>query len=504
MRLSRRSLVKGIVGGVAISAFPKISHTAGMDGFQIGYFVPSTWDNLLYPARLNWLAWANLVSLRLQPLVRLAGENRIEYVLAERIYENGAGDVWFVEIKSGVFWNGPAGRESFTLEQVESNILSWMKDDLSQIGAEFRRKVNKVTLEQGPSGSPRLKIELIQPDHQFFYTFTSYAALIGHPEDKGLFTPTSRGTGPFKVDSFEEGMSLRFVPEDSYWDPSHKALFPVTFRQGQSASSSAFDFIPDVSPDRWKQLQGEGMAIKQNALADALVFHMDCRDGLFQDPAVRQALRFLIDPQVMITSVYGMGRAADHTHVASIHLDSPSGREVRAMYDPDRARQLLGGRLLAFPLFYPARFAWQKNAAEAYAAAAAKVGVMVTPVACGDEFGDRWNTYRGGLTAIKWQHRPLAQQLFSKVYTTGAEWNLSGWSHPGFDKAVSELMSAPLNTPAVQAMETAMRLLQKEGPMVHALWFDCNKGYNPERVAASTVQVGSGGYIYAEKLRRIA
>ncbi len=504
MRLSRRSLVKGLVGGAALSAFPQFSYSAGMDEFQIGYFVPDKWEDIQYPARLEWLAWANLVSLRLQPLVRLAGENRIEYVLAERIYENGTGDVWYVEIKSGVFWNGPAGRESFTLEQVEFNILSWMKDDLSQIGAELRRKVKEVSLELGPSGRPRLRIELIQPDHQFFYSFTSYAALIAHPEDKGLFTPTSRGTGPFKVDSFEEGMSLRFVPEEFYWDQSHKALSPVTFRQGQSASSSAFDFIPDISPDRWKQLAGEGMAIKQNALADALVFHMDCREGLFQEPAVRQALRFLIDPLVMIASVYGMGRAADHTHVASIHLDSPSGRQVNSMYDPDRARQLLGGRTVAFPLFYPARFAWQKNAAEAYASEAAKVGVSINPVPCGDEFGERWNTYKGGMTAIKWHHRPLAQQLFSKVYGTGAEWNLSGWSHPGFDKALSELVSAPLNTPADQAMVTAMKLLQDEGPMVHALWFDCNKGYNPERVVASTVQVGSGGYIYAEKLRRIA
>lgn len=504
MCLSRRSLVKGLVGGAAVSAFPQFSYSAGRDGFQIGYFVPDKWEDIQYPARLEWLAWANLVSLRLQPLVRLAGENQIEYVLAERIYENGLGDVWYVEIKPDVFWNGPSGREPFTLEQVEANILSWMADSESQIGAEFRRKVKAVALDVGPSGRQRLKIELVTPNHQFFYAFTSYAALMGHPEEKGVFTPTSRGTGPFRVDAFEEGQFLRFVPEPSYWDTSRRALFPVTFWQEQSASSSAFDFIPEVSPDRWKQLQGEGMALKQNPLADALVFHMDCREGLFQDPSVRQALRFLVDPQVMIASVYGMGRAADHTHVASIHLDAPVGRKKAQMYDPDRARQLLGGRTLAFPLFYPVRFAWQKNAAEAYASEAAKVGVSVTPVPCGEEFANRWNTYRGGMTSIKWHHRPLAQQLFSKVYETNAEWNLSGWSHPGFDKAVAELVSAPLNSQASDAMETAMTLLQDEGPMVNPLWFDCNKGYNPEKVMALTVQVGSGGYIYAEKLRRIA
>lgn len=502
--LSRRNLLQGALASAAFIASLSRLQAKASDIIRIGYDIEPA-SKTLYPDRLDWVAAGNMVGMCLEPLVRIAGENKKEAVIAKKIYGDDTGMVWYIEINQGIPWQGSDRHDVLTERQVIANLQHWIDDrDSKQLGAGFRAYVSNISLESIPDGfGERIRIDLKSPNFQFFYEFTSYAALIMHPDDNWIFTKESRSTGPFRMMSYIDKKEARYEPVVGYWDQGKRALYPVTFVQDTGAVDQNIDFIPQFSPERGPQLKASGNLVKQNLLADTLVFHMDCRAEILKDPATRQALRACLDGQGIVESIGGYGHVADHTHANPIHEDYPVDRPSAAVFDPEKARTLLKGKSLMLPIYYPGENIWQKTAVEAYVQQAKLAGITLVPTPKSD-FSDNWDQYHGGLSAEKWNHRPLAMQLYREVYTSKADWNLSGWSNPEFDRLVEQLYATPLtNRLAIsKLMARAMEILQQNGPMVQAAWLDCNKAYNPNRLTASSVEVGSMGFIYANKLKK--
>lgn len=496
--LSRRNLLQIALASAATLATPAIIHAANTDPITIGYFIPA-WSQIQSPGRLSWVAAANIVAMCLEPLARSGGENKLDYVLAEQISGDATGKIWTIHLNPNARWqNG----KPVTAGQVAANFQHWLDDKESSLGAQLRDFVEEIQIES--SNGERVLVKLKTPNYRFLFILTSYAALIMHPDDEWTFSAQSLGTGPFSMVSYEPMKEARFRPVDSYWNPANRAKYPVTFVRDNQASDASFDFIPQLDPNRGPVLKAKGISIKQNNLGAALVFHMDCRTGDLANPLVRQALRACMDPKAMLDSIFGYGHVSDHTHASPIHLDYPADWSKKTIYDPDQARKLLEKKRLVIPLHYPADNIWQKNAVQAFQAQADKVGIQIVPTPHGQaEFEVNWNKYPG-ITSVKWNHRPLALQLYREVYYSTAKWNLSGWKNAEFDHLVDRLISTPMDNKVIVDRYTrrAMQILQEDGPMIQVIWLDCNKAYNSRRLVAASVIVGSGGLIYANKFEK--
>jgi peptide/nickel transport system substrate-binding protein len=478
---------------VAALAAPMVAK-ANTTTFSVGYYIPEE-SQIRHPARMEWIAPANMVGMCLEPLVRIGGENRLEFVLAESIMGNDLGMTWTITVKQGVRWSG---EESLSAEHVAANIRNWMADPQSSLGNQLRESVADVQVQ-----GMNVVVLLKKPDFQFLYVLTNYTALIMHPDDDWVFSAQARRTGPFRLVTYEPMKRAIFAPDENHWNEATRAQFPVEFVHESGAYDQAFDVYPQTNPDQGQELIKRGLLVRQNNLADALAIHAKCREGVLAEAEVRHALRLCMSPSEMVASLGGYGQAGDHTHCSPIHADYSGGGLVSPIFDLEKSRRILAGSQIEVPLHYPAENIWQRNAVEAYARQAESAGarIMPTPIPR-DQFDAQWDQFPG-LTAIKWNHRPLAQQLYQLVYHSKAQWNLSGWEDEEFDRLTGSLAETPLwdLQGVAKRMNRARSILVERGPMIQAAWLDCNKAYNPNRVARDSVVVGSGGHIYANLLR---
>ena len=497
--MTRRTLLQNGLAGATLLSTPSVLKARDRNEITIGYFISSS-EKIEHPDRLDWVASANMVSTCLEPLARLGGENHLEYVLATNIWSEPSGMVWYINVRPNVYWLGGHSSERLTPQHVVANIRHWIDDELSTVGNQLRGQVEDVAAL--PNGSVR--IQLNQPNHHLLYAITSYPALIMHPGDEWHFGKDTKRTGPFKLTSFVSTQEARYEPESQYWNSKARAERPILFLQDSSSSDGSFDFLPQMDPDKKPAYLGNGIRLKQNALADALIFHMDCTDPDLKDIHVRQALRSCMNPTIMIESINGYGREADHTHVSPIHRDF-DGINQAPSFDLERAKKLIGGRILEFPIHYQGENAWQRNAVKSFSAQAKEAGILLTPTPIARERFDKEWADLPGLTTIKWNHRPLGMQLYREVYHSKSNWNLSSWSNEAFDRHVEILYQTPLEQTETisRHMSAARQILRDDGPFVQAAWLDCNKAYNANRLTAKSVQVGAGGHIYANLLRTV-
>ena len=158
-----------------------------------------------------------------QPLIQLANNAQLQYVLAEEIVPNGSTSNWHIKLRSGVtFHNGkPFGADDviYTLQ----TILNPKKPlggalVLSPVDVKGLKKVDNLTVEvpmKAPFGS--------FPEQLAAFWYFLYIAPNGWTQKD-----TPNGTGPFKYKSFTPGQQSVFVRNTNYWKAGLPHLDSVT------------------------------------------------------------------------------------------------------------------------------------------------------------------------------------------------------------------------------------------------------------------------------------
>lgn len=197
-----------------------------------------------------------------------------------------------------------------------------------------------------------VKIELSKPWGPLPSYMALFAAAI-YPEDFGghdaeYMATHADGTGPFKVDSWTKGQSLKLVRNDDYWEEGVPNLHSVTFNV--------------VSEDNTRRLQLQGgqahideepaplsmstMDRSQDVSATAfestkiLYFNLNNTVKGLDDPKVRRAMSYAVDRKSVVDVVYA-GYADPASSFISPgltgHAEGISGGE----YNMDKAKKLM-------------------------------------------------------------------------------------------------------------------------------------------------------------------
>ncbi len=282
----------------------------------------------------EYLVWSDPKTLALEPR------------LAERWAPNADGSVWTFRIRRGVTFNDGT---PMTAEDVaatfnrladpanESNALSAFKGVLSKGNA---RAVDPTTVEfwlDAPNGNwPNLA------------SSDNYNAVILPRGYDGEYEKGFPGTGPWKVDRFEQGQGVSFVRNPRYWgrQPNPERIELRFYEQEQprvlALQNGDLNAVSQFTPSGGKALLNDPNVTTTELLAAThRQVHMRTDREPFADKRVRQAVALVLNRRNLVEGLLeGKGSLGNDSPFAPVFKSTDRSVHQREQ-DLGRARELL-------------------------------------------------------------------------------------------------------------------------------------------------------------------
>ena len=159
------------------------------------------------------------------------------------------------------------------------------------------------------------------------------------------------GTGPFKFQEWVQEESTTLVRNDEYWDPEAIPvidefifrILPDDNASVQALMAGEIDIMERLPPAQVQDVvDGENTDAR---IYDTLAFNrytLNQEDPKFAEVAVRQAMLYALDRQLIAEEIYeGYAEQANGTQATLSWSYAPDRINTIYNYDPDKARQLL-------------------------------------------------------------------------------------------------------------------------------------------------------------------
>ncbi|NGN69556.1 ABC transporter substrate-binding protein [Streptomyces sp. A7024] len=469
-------------------------------------------QNPLEPANTNEVFGGKVLRMITRGLKSLDPKSgQAEDDLAESV-ESDDQKSWTVKIKKGQkFSNGEAvTAKSFVdawnyaanvkNKQVNAPFFSYIKgyDDVHPADAKAQPEVKtmsglKVVDDQ------TFQVELTQPFAVWPETL-AYPAMAPLPkaffDDHDAWLDKPIGNGPYKIDSYSKGKSMKLVKDDKYTG-SDKAKNEGVELKVYTDPNTAYTDLQAGNLDLMDDLPANQLANAESDLGDryinqpagiiqTITFPLYDKEWQGANAAkVRRGISMAINRDQITKSVF------ENTRIPAKDWTSPVIGEkggydknlcgADCKYDPKKAKQLIeegggipGGKLtLTSNVDTGSHKDWMDAVCNSLNKAIGKENVCtVNPVGT---FGD----FRSQVTDKKmkgpfrtgWQmDYPNIETFLSKLYYTGASANDGGYSNKNFDKLIDDANAAKSTEDAVATYKDAEKLLVKDIPAI-PLWY---------------------------------
>ena len=253
-------------------------------------------------------------------------------------------------------------------------------------------------------------------------------------------------TGPYAITDFNPGVKATFKRNPNYHkeDRAHFdeveafAITDVTART-TALSGGDIDYMDRVDVRVVDRMKGDpNIQILETTGTGHYLFVMNVTEAPFNDPNVRQALKYSIDRDEIVKKVFSGHGVVGHDNPIAPNMKFASDPQPRHTYDPDKAREHLaksGLTSLSINLSVAdAAFTGAVDAATLWQAQAKAAGIEINLVRePNDAYWDNvW--MKKPLCASYWSGRSTADWMFSTAYASDAKWNDSFWANSRFDE----------------------------------------------------------------------
>jgi len=238
--------------------------------------------------------------------------------------------------------------------------------DAAAIAFNWERNLAEPTLSKSPDFQAFASMEVLSPTQlRVHYTapVTSYAFNVSFTRSSAfgaIASPTALrehgsdfnahpiGAGPYAFESLVRGSVLSVRRWDGYWDPSAQHLEGVDFVQnGRGApmisalAAGRVDIAPISLSDIPAVQARDGLTTLVKPGNEVLYLQLQMKRPPFDDPAVREALSWAFDRDMINTAAYaGEGVPTSTMYYPGSPNHAPS-LESGSHYDPERARSML-------------------------------------------------------------------------------------------------------------------------------------------------------------------
>ncbi len=305
------------------------------------------------------------------------------------------------------------------------------------------------------------------------------------------------GTGPFMQDVYDLAQDTRiFQKNPSYWRPGLPMaecidLKVITEEVSRIAAIQAgsVDLILSAGPAALTTLQGDPKATPVPAAGAGgyITLSMQTDAPPFDDVRVRQAMKLVVDRQLIIDTVLlGNGVAGNDNPVAP---NNPMAyRSDTIPRDVEKAKALL------VEAGYPDGLSIDLNTADAgpsyvmlaqvYQQMAADAGITVNII--NNPAESYWDVIwmKVPFFSSSWNGRSVPEAL-AYTFTTGAEYNEGRWSNPDYDALIAGARIETDEGKRIEMVKKAQEILATDGGIIIPAFF----------VDTAVLRTGCTGYV---------
>lgn len=193
-----------------------------------------------------------------------------------------------------------------------------------------------------------VNVHLSAPDNMLLDNLAGPGGTVFKPGTEDELASTAIGTGPYMVESYTPGTTLRMVANDNYWggEPPAERLTLDYYADMTAQTNALLSGGADVglalqSPELLSQFEDDpAFVVHEGTTNGEMVMPINMRREPFDDLRVRQALRHAVDGDA-VREVAAEGYGAPLNSLVPPTDPWYDDRPDPYPYDPDRARELL-------------------------------------------------------------------------------------------------------------------------------------------------------------------
>jgi peptide/nickel transport system substrate-binding protein len=412
-----------------------------------------------HPARYSWLMPSNSMRMIFEYMTLTDAENMTHPYLCSSWQASDDLKTWTWNVRKGIKFNNG---DPFTADDCIFTIQQWLDPDvksslLGLVGAYLDPTgIEKVNDYQFKLNLKRPEIAI--PEHFFQYT----AQVLNHRTFEGDMKKAPHGTGPYLLDTYNEGEICVVKARKDYWQ-SGADNEPLPYMdeirfidmggelapQIAALKSGEIDLIDasdNPGPQIMMAVKGDGnINVLPVATATTRVLRMRVDMKPWSDNRVRMALKLCQNREKILALAYqGEGLEGQDFHVYPKH---PEYCEMPVpAYQPDKAKQLLkdAGYPNGIDISIAVGSEWTDivRYAEVLKQDAMPAGIRLTiQTMPTSQYWEKWTEVDLGVTP--WTHRPLGTMVPNLAYVADDKgnpvpWNETRWVDKEFSKLLAE------------------------------------------------------------------
>lgn len=402
----------------------------------------------------------------------------VELGLAESVTPNEDGSEWTIVLKQAAFHDGSPVRP----QDVAYSFTTMADPQAAPFFAPFFANIDLANISFPDERT--LVVPLHTPQGDFLDRTLSAISLVVPEGSVG--GPGAIGSGPFKLEAYEAGKSIRLVRNDAYWDGPPPLLdgIEVIVINDANARLNALKggeihFASGITPAAARaEADNPDIVLLPAGVANSVAHAFAANRTIppFDNPDVVRALKLAVDRQALIDTVLlgfgeigndvvGKGLPGYNESLPQIERDVEQARRLFAAAGVSELTILTGE-------VYPGTTA----AAELLVQHLADAGVtLVVDELPGDQYySDFMRLMTSPLSSIIWTNRPAASQAAMVTGPQGG-FNLTAMVGGEYDALLGRMIAAvDPERRARLAQEVQAYLYQHDGMVVWAFQEDLN------------------------------
>jgi peptide/nickel transport system substrate-binding protein len=262
---------------------------------------------------------------------------------------------------------------------------------------------------------------------------------------------------------------------DTWFDEATITVIADVAARTNALNSGEIDYMDRCDLKTLKMLErNPGLEIDKVLGYGHYIFVMDVRQPPFDNPDIRNAVKFAVDRQDITNKVFsGINKPANDNPIAP-SVPYAIDPEPIHKYDPEMAKSLLkkaGKDSLKISLSASdAAFTGAVDAATLFKAHAAAANIDIDVVR--ESADSYWDVVwlKKPFVASYWNGRPVQDLMFSVAYAKGAAWNDTFWANPRFNELLVQARSETDGDKRKGMYAEMQQLVHDDGGLINLCW----------------------------------
>lgn len=299
------------------------------------------------------------------------------------------------------------------------------------------------------------------------------------------------GTGPYKFQEWKRDDRLTLVKNDQYfgdkpkWDKLVFRSIPEDATRVAELLTGGVDLAVNIPPSDLERIESnEGTQTKTGPTQRVMMLTVRTTPGtVTENPKVREAIDLAIDEKAIVDNILAGGGTPTRTRVTPGNFGANPDLYGKALYDPERAKQLLAEagypNGLELTMSAPSgRYLKDKESAELMQAMLAEVGINVKlELLEWSKFNERYKAKKfNELFMIAYANSMFDGSLAFDRLTTERAKGESDYSNPEVDKLLADAGENMNTQEREKQYQKVQQIVADERPQIYLYQMNANYG----------------------------